>query len=120
MQQKTILIYGLNPAQKLTLGLLSQQAGIRLKTLTDREIMHPIGALLSGKDLPDMPAFPLTGKYALLDGFQGQEQIGTDLINQVVPGVIKAVRTRHNESWRFCDLCSEIQLEHRTMTGQNG
>ena len=116
-KNKTILIYGLNPTQRLTLSMLCNQAGINCRIITDKETVMPISALLSGKELPKAEAYPVPGKFALLDGFDGQEQMAAGLINQVATGVIKAVHTKHNTDWRFCDLCSAIALEHRTMSG---
>ena len=72
MKTKTILIYGLAPAQRLELSLLCRQAGIQLRIVTDEETVLPIGALLSGKELPKLGAYPIPGKFALLDGFEGQ------------------------------------------------
>ena len=114
---KTILIYGLNPEQRLTLSMLCNQAGITCRILTDGETTMPISALLSGKELPKTGAYPIPGKFALLDGFDGQERMAAGLINQVAPGVIKAAHTKTHDRWRFCDLCSAILLEHKTMSG---
>lgn len=114
---KTILIYGLNPGQRLTLSMLCEKAGIRCRILTDWETTLPISALLSDRELPKLGEYPIPGKFALLDGFDGQEHMAAGLINQVAPGVIKAAHTKHNTNWRFCDLCSAILLEHRTMSG---
>ncbi len=113
--QKTILIYGLSGMQFLQLNAMAEQVGITCRAVSDTQVSYTVAELLSGKELAPKPARRLMGKFALLDGFQGQEQIGTLLINQVSSGVIKAVHTKHNSSWLFSDLCSEIHKEHQTM-----
>lgn len=113
--QKTILIYGLSGMQLLTLSSMAEKAGIVCKAVSDNQTTLTVAQLLSGNELPAKPAHPLIGKFALLSGFDGQEQIGTMLINQVASGVIKAVHTKHNNDWHFSDLCTEIHKEHQTM-----
>lgn len=113
---KTILIYGLEPIQKLMLTSQCQKAGVSCRILENEHTTVTIGKLLGQGEMPRGIPFPLPGKFALLDGFAGQEQMGTALINQIAPGVIKAVHTPTNTNWRFCDLCSHIMQEHRMMT----
>lgn len=113
--KKTILVYGFTGMQLLNLNALAGKLGITCKAVSDNQTSHTVAQLLSGKELPPMPEHPLVGKFALLSGFDGQEQIGTLLINQAASGVIKAVHTKHNNDWRFSDLCSEIHKEHQTM-----
>ncbi len=113
--EKTILIYGLSGMQLLILDTITKNEGIVCKPVSDTQTSLTVDQLLSGKDFPPMPSRPLMGKFALLDGFDGQEQIGIALINQVTSGVIKAIHTKHNSSWRFSDLCASIQEEYHTM-----
>ncbi len=113
--KKTILVYGLTGMQLLNLNALAGKIGITCKPISDHQTMLTVEQLLSGKDYPPMPEHPLIGKFALLSGFDGQEQLGTLLINQVASGVIKAVHTKHNNNWHFADLCSEIHKEHQIM-----
>ncbi len=112
---KTILIYGLSGMQLLALSSMAEKAGIACKAVSDSQTSLTVAQLLSGDDFPANPARPLMGQFALLDGFNGQEQLGTMLINQVSSGVIKAVHTKHNSNWSFYDLCSEIHKEHYAM-----
>ena len=112
--QKTILIYGLSPAYLLQLNLLAEPAGFTVRAVSDSQTACHVGQLLAGTAVPASPMH-LLGKFAVLDGFGGQEQLAVMMINQVVPGVVKAVHTAHNTKWRFCDLCAELSLEHQTM-----
>ncbi len=114
--EKTILIYGLSPMQLLQLNSLAEPLGIAVRAVPDSKAACKVDELLSDKEPAPVPAMHLMGRFALLDGFNGQEQLATALINKVSPGVIKAVHTVHNGSWRFCDLCAELSSEHRTMT----
>lgn len=116
--EKTILIYGLSPAQLLQLNALAQPLGIRCKAVPASQAAYKVDDLLSDQELPAMPPVQLLGRFALMAGFNGQEQLATMLINKVSPGVIKAIRTVHNGSWRFCDLCAELSQEHHTMTNR--
>ncbi len=113
--EKTILVYGLSGMQMLALTSMAQQAGIVCKAVSDTQTTLTVAQLLSGKEFPPKPDHPLIGKFALLDGFNGQEQLGTAMINQVASGVIKAVHTKHNSDWRFADLCSEIHKEYHAV-----
>ncbi len=113
--KKIILVYGLTGMQLLTLNALSAKMGIICKAVSDTQTSLTVAQLLSGDNFPPEPVHPLIGKFALLSGFDGQEQIGTMLVNQVASGVIKAVHTKHNNDWRFYDLCTEIHREHQTM-----
>ena len=118
MGNKTILIYGLSPMQLLQLAALAEPLGITCRAVPDSRAAYKVDELLAGAEIPGMPAMHLLGRFALLDGFHGQESLATALINRVAPGVIKAVHTAHNGKWRFCDLCAEISTEHRTMTAR--
>ena len=113
--EKTILLYGLEPMQTLKLCALAQAQGIRCRPVPDSRVFSRIDELLTDRDT-EGPAMHLTGRFALLAGFDGQQMQATALINSVAPGVIKAVRTEHNGQWRFADLCGEIAEEHRLMT----
>ncbi len=113
--QKTILIYGLTGMQMLMLDSMAEKLGIVCRPVSDTQTSLTVAQLLSDKEQPQMPPMPLLGKFALLHGFQGNEQIGTALINQAASGVIKAIHTPHNSNWRFSDLCTELQKEHLTM-----
>ena len=114
--KKTILIYGLAPMELLALSAMAEHAGVRCKPVSDVQTTLTISQLLSDNDYPPAPPFPLQGKFALLDGFTGNEDEGAALINYVAGGVIKAVHTKHNTNWRFSDLCAEIHAEHTYMT----
>lgn len=116
--EKTILIYGLTPAQLLELHALAQPLGIRCKAVPASQAAYKVDELLSDRELPGLPSVQLLGRFALMAGFNGQEQLATMLINKVSPGVIKAIRTAHNGGWRFCDLCAELSREHQTMTNR--
>ncbi len=113
--EKTILIYGLSGMQMLALSSMAEKEGIVCKAVSDTQTTLTVAQLLSENLLPPQPTHPLIGKFALLHGFDGHPQIGTALINQAASGVIKAMHTKHNSNWRFCDLCSEIQKEYQTM-----
>ncbi len=112
---KTILVYGITESELEKLEALAAKASIRCIAVTNQETTYTIAQLLSGCPLaPKMP-HPIPGRFALMDGFAGQEQLGAALINQAAPGVIKAARTLHNGSWPFADLCEAILAEHRSM-----
>lgn len=113
--EKTILIYGLSGMQLLALSSMAQKLDITCRAVSDTQTSLTVAQLLSGNEFPPKPVRRLIGQFALLDGFNGQEQLGTMLINQVSSGVIKAVHTKHNSNWLFCDLCSEIHAEYQTM-----
>lgn len=113
--EKTILVYGLSGMQLLALSSMAEKAGITCKAVSDTQTSLTVAQLLSEQEFPPSPAQPLIGKFALLDGFDGQETLGTALINQVASGVIKAVHTKHNSDWRFSELCSAIHEEYQTM-----
>ena len=115
MNQKTILIYGLSPFQQLALISAAQKEGILCRIVSDTETAYTVDQLLSGKKLAPRPPLPVAGKYALLDGFSGDEETGLALINSVAPGVIKAAHTSHNGSWHFFKLCAAIQEENDYM-----
>lgn len=117
MSQKIILIYGLTGLELLSLTSMAEKAGITVRPVSDRETGLTVTQLLAGKAAGPAVGVPLLGKYALLHGFDGQEQIGTMLINRAAPGVVKAVHTDTNGSWKFSSLCAAIGDEHRTMTG---
>ena len=112
--EKTILIYGLAPREILQLSTLAQPLGIRVRAVTDSMTACRIDELLEGTG-GSQPGIPLLGRFALLAGFDGQENLAIPLINQAAPGVIKAVRTDTNGRWRFLDLAAEILEEHRVM-----
>ncbi len=112
---KSILIYGVTESELEKLEALAAKATIRCIAVADHETTYTIAQLLSGCPLsPKMP-HPIPGRFALMDGFAGQEQLGAALINQAAPGVIKAARTLHNGNWPFSDLCEAILAEHRSM-----
>ena len=108
---KTILIYGLTGMQMLSLAKAAQDTGIRCRAVADTETGLTISQLLSGEKFFPCAPLPLTGKYALLDGFDGNLGEGAALINHACYGVIKAIRTDKNSGWRFADLCYAIQQE---------
>lgn len=112
MSKRTILIYGLHPIQQLALVSSAEKEGISCRIVADTETAYTVDQLLSGKQLPPRPALPVAGRYALLDGFDGDEDVALNLINAAAPGVIKAVHTKHNGSWHFFKLCSAIQEEN--------
>ncbi len=112
---KMILVYGLTGMQMLTLSSMAEKLGITCRAVSDTQTTLTVSQLLSNETLPQMPARPLVGKFALLHGFDGQEQIAAALINQVASGVIKAIHTKHNHNWPFAELCIEIHSEHQTM-----
>ena len=112
---KTVLIYGLKGPELLKLLPLCKAAGIRCKAVSDSKTRYTVDELLSDRELSSQDPFPLSGKYALLDGFSGNLGEISSIINQVCPGVIKAVHTEHNGSWRFSDLCFAILQEHNTI-----
>lgn len=116
--EKTILIYGLTPAQLLQLNSMVQPLDIRCKAVPASQAAYKVDELLSDQELPGLPPIQLLGRFALMAGFNGQELLPTALINRVSPGVIKAIRTDHNGDWRFCDLCAELGREHETMTNR--
>lgn len=109
--ERTILIYGLSGKQMLSLAMAAKEAGIRCRAVADTETCLTVSQLLSGEELPPCAPLPLTGKYALLDGFDGNLGEAASLINHASYGVIKAIRTDKNSSWRFADLCYAIQQE---------
>lgn len=113
--EKTILVYGLSGIQLLGLTTTAEKAGITCRAVSDTQTELTVAQLLSGEEFPPKPAKPLVGKFALLDGFDGQEHVAAALINQFASGVIKAVHTTHNSSWRFRELCSEIFGEYQMM-----
>lgn len=109
--EKTILIYGLSGMQLMTLAMAAKKVGIRVKAVSDNQTGLTISQLLSGEELPSPDPIHLSGKYALLDGFNGHIDEAATLINQTASGVVKAVRTKNNSNWRFADLCFSIQQE---------
>ncbi len=113
--EKTILIYGLSGMQMLALSSMAEKEGIVCKAVSDTQTTLTVAQLLSETPFPPQPSHALIGKFALLHGFDGHPQSGTALINQVASGVIKAMHTKHNSSWRFCDLCTEIRKEYDTV-----
>ncbi len=115
---KTILIYGISPMQLLELNSLAQPLGIRCKAVAPSQAAYQVDELLSEEELPGLAPMQLLGRFAVMAGFDGQEQLAMMLINKVSPGVIKAIRTAHNGSWRFCDLCMELTREHHTMNNR--
>ena len=116
MKDKIILIYGLAPMQLLQLHSLGQPLGIRVIAVPDSRTAMKVEALLMEEEGKGLPALALSGRFALLHGFGGQESMAAALINQVSPGVIKAVHTAHNGDWRFSDLAGELLEEHAQMT----
>ena len=118
MVQKTILIYGITGMELLSLTSMAEKAGIRVLRVTDRDTALTVGQLLSGRTGQGSEALPLMGRFALLSGFQGQEQMATLLINRCAPGVIKAVHTPTNTGWSFSGLCAAIGAEHRSLSGR--
>lgn len=117
-EKRVILIYGLSGMQLLNLTALAKKAGVTCKGIDDSHTSYTIARLLSGQDLAPVPSAPLAGKFALLHGFDGQEQLAAALINQVSGGVIKAIHTPHNDGWSFASLCAELRQEHQTMTAK--
>lgn len=114
---KTILIYGWTDAQMAQLTAAAAKENIICRPVTTEQTGLTVAQLL-GEPVPaapETPASPIEGQYALLDGFAGREEQGVALINRVAPGVIKAIRTRHNGSWSFGALCAEMQKEHAAM-----
>ena len=109
--EKTILIYGLSGIQLMTLAMAAKKVGIRVKAVSDNQTGLTISQLLSYEELPTPEQIQLSGKYALLDGFNGHIDEATLLINQAASGVVKAVHTKNNSNWRFADLCFSIQQE---------
>lgn len=114
---KTILIYGLTDRQMAELTAAGAKENIICRRVTPEQAGLTVVQLLGENTLPagETPASPVEGQYALLDGFEGREERGIALINAVAPGVIKAIRTRHNSSWSFAALCAEMQKEHAAM-----
>ena len=112
MSKRTILIYGLAPLQQLALISAAEKEGIICRPVSDTETSYTVDQLLSGKELAPRPPLPVAGRYALLDSYSGEE---LRLVNSVAPGVIKAVRTKHNGSWHFFKLCNAIQEENDYM-----
>lgn len=109
--EKIILVYGLSGMQLMTLAMAAKKEGIGCKAVSDSETGLTISQLLSGEEQPCPDSVPLSGKYALLSGFDGQIDRALTLINQAASGVIKAVHTKNNTDWRFADLCFSIQQE---------
>ena len=109
--EKTILIYGLSGIQLMTLAMAAKKVGIRVKAVSDNQTGLTISQLLSYEELPTPEQIQLSGKYALLDGFNGHIDEAALLINQAASGVVKAVHTKNNSNWRFADLCFSIQQE---------
>ena len=97
--------------QMLSLAKAAKDAGIRCRAVADTETCLTISQLLSDGEFSPCAPLPLTGKYALLDGFEGNLGEGAALINHACYGVVKAIRTDKNSSWRFADLCYAIQQE---------
>ncbi len=110
-REKIILVYGLSGMQLMTLAMAAKKEGIRCKAVSDSETGLTISQLLSGEEHACPDSVPLSGKYALLSGFDGQLDRAMALINQSASGVIKAVHTKNNTGWRFADLCFSIQQE---------
>ncbi len=113
--ERIILIYGLTGMQMLGLSSMAEKIGVKCQAVSDTQTSLTVAQLLDGQQLPPQPPRPLVGKFALLHGFDGQEQIAAMLINQVASGVIKAIHTKHNTDWAFSELCTEIHREHQTM-----
>lgn len=118
IQTPVILIYGLSGMQLLSLTALAKKAGVTCRGIDDGHTTYTIARLLSDQDLTPAPSAPLGGKFALLHGFDGREQLAAALINQVSGGVIKAIHTPHNDGWSFASLCAELRREHQAMTGK--
>lgn len=113
--EKTVLVYGLSPVQLLQLHAVFQTLGIRCVAVTDSMTACRVDELLEGTHTAGVPGIPLLGRFALLAGFAGRESEAITALNRVAPGIIKAVRTETNGSWRFLDLCAEIAEENRYM-----
>lgn len=109
--EKTILIYGLSAMQLMSLAMSAKKVGIRCKAVSDSQTGLTLSQLLSNEEQPCQEPIHLSGKYALLAGFNGQIEQPMALINQAAGGVIKAVHTKNNNNWRFADLCFSIQQE---------
>lgn len=118
--QKTILIYGLPGMQMLTLASAAQKLGIRCKAVFDNQTTLTVAQLLSDKEYPPCSPLHLSGRYALFDGFGSDLQEATALVNQISPGVVKAVHTKSNSSWRFADMCFNIQQEQNAIRRMQG
>ena len=112
---KTVLVYGLAPMQLLQLHAVFQPLGIRCIAVSDSMTACRVDELLEGTQTAGAPGIPLLGSFALLAGFGGKESEAIAAMNLVAPGIIKAVRTETNGSWRFLDLCTEIAQEFRLM-----
>ena len=117
--KKTILVYGLSSAEQSKLKQLADKAGIVCKFVLDTQTTYPISKLLYTDNLPAGPFHHIPGKFALMDGFAGEEYLGAAMINKAAAGVIKASHTLHNGSWPFADLCTAILMEHQSMNNLN-
>lgn len=113
--KKTILVYGLFESQFEQLETLAKKENVICKAVLDTQTTRTIAQLLCDTNAPEGEALPLSGKFAVLDGFGKAEQEGIALLNQVDSSIIKAVRTPYNSSWTFAKLSEELQKEHMAL-----
>lgn len=118
-KKKTVLLYGLPPEQQSALAAIFEKEGTACRSVAENETAATLAQLLDGGALPPAAgALSVTGKFAVLDGFENEElRAAAAQINSICPGVIKAARTAHNSGWSFHALCQELAAEHEAMTG---
>lgn len=121
-EKRTVLTYGLPAAQQQELAKRLAAENVSCRAVQGGQTTATLLQLLADETVPVQKQAPQpAGKFAVLDGFEGEAAgKAAAIINGVCPGVIKAVRTAHNSGWRFYALCEELAAEHAAMTkGEN-
>lgn len=114
---KCMLLYGFSPAQLAEINRLAVKQGIQCREVTPFSAGATVEELFSGNaaENPEhAPVMPVQ-KFAVLDGFGKEVQPALDILNRTASGVIKAIRTAHNNGWHFDALCGAILEEHEAI-----
>lgn len=90
---------------------------LRIRILTDTDLQQPIGYLLGIQDKAQQEVTQTMHMHIdlmFLDGFSDEEiqELNARMKAQGVSMPRKAMRTKHNETWRLIDLLEEIEKEH--------
>ena len=112
--KKILLYFGDYQEKKPILETILSDMQIAYRILTDTDLQQPIGYLLGIQDKAQQEVTQTMHMHIdlmFLDGFSDEEiqELNARMKAQGVSMPRKAMRTKHNETWRLIDLLEEIQ-----------
>lgn len=120
----TVLVYNLSSKeQERKLKFVFIRLGIRIKNITKKDYLVPIGALAGITSVPEnIPSYTGEGfseEMLVMSGFP--EKLLDEMLlrfrKEKIPKInLKAVVTPSNQAWNSLELYKEIKKEHEQMS----